>query len=76
MQRLNVRCNIFSADHPKSDGQSENMICTLSFMFCNAVQFSPSELKRLSFTLKFEDSALCHNSTYLDQFEVILGYIF
>lgn len=37
MQLLSVRLNISTADHPKTDGQSENLVRTLANMLCSFI---------------------------------------
>lgn len=70
---LNVRLNMSTADHPATDGQSENVIRTLSNMIRASIQKSPNNWDAILSILQFEYNTSVHSSTGLSPFEVELG---
>lgn len=72
---LNIKKNIASKGHPKSDGQSENTIRTLSQMQRRIIQKKPMEWYFFLSELKFEYNAIEHKSTKLTPFKIDLGYV-
>ncbi len=75
MELLNVRLNMASKDHPQTDGQSENMIHTLSNMLRGVIQREPEKWQNSLSTLEFEYNRSIHASTGVAPFEVEIGRI-
>lgn len=71
----NVRLKMSTADHPQTDGQSENMIRTLSNMIRSFIQKFPLDWDTALSQLEFEYNCAKHKSTGLAPFEVELGYV-
>lgn len=75
MQMWNVKLNLSTADHPQTDGQSENLIKTLSNMIRSVVQKAPKDWDLALPELDFEYNCLQHASTGLSPFEVDIGRV-
>ena len=74
-QMSNVKLNMSTADHQQTDGQSENMIRTLSNMIISFIQKDPLNWEMALCQLEFEYNSSTHKSTGLAPFEVDLGRI-
>jgi len=72
---LNIRLNMSTADHPQTDGQSENMIRTLSSMLRSSIQKAPKDWDRALSRFEFEYNASKNASTGLSPFEIDIGTV-
>lgn len=75
VQLLNIECNLSTANHPETDGQSENIIRTLSNMLKSSIQKSPKDWDKVLSIVEFEYNSAKHKSTGLSPFEVDIGRI-
>ena len=75
MELINIRLNMATKDHPQTDGQSENMICTLSAMLRSSIQKMPHQWHTMLSELEFIYNSSKNASTGLAPFEVDIGYI-
>ena len=71
----NTKLNMSSRDHPQTDGQSENMIRTLSNMIRSFIQRRPEDWDVALSTLEYEYNCAKHKTTGLAPFEVDIGRI-
>ena len=74
-QQLNIKLNMSTASHPQTDGQSENLIRTLSGMLRGYIQKDEQNWDTVLSILEFEYNSTKHNSTQLSPFEVDIGYV-
>ena len=72
---LNIRLNKSTADHPQTDGQSENLIRTLCNMPRSSIQKVPMNWDQDLSVFEFEYNSSKHGSTGLSPFEVDMGRI-
>lgn len=70
---LSIKLNLSTTDHPQTDGQSENLIKTLSFMLRNCIQKTPESWDIALSQFEFEYNSSKHTSTKLSPFEIDLG---
>ena len=75
MQMMNVKQKMSTADHHQTDGQSENVIRTLSNMIRSVVQQGKGDWDLALPELEFEYNRYKHASTGLSPFEVDTGRI-
>lgn len=62
-------------DHPQTDGQSENMIRTLSNMIRGFIQKAPQDWDTVLSCLEYEYNCAKHKTTELAPFEVDVGRV-
>lgn len=72
---LDIKLNLSTANHPQTDGQSENMIRTLSNMLRDCIQKEPKSWDNALSQFEYEYNCSKHTSTKLSPFEAELGFI-
>ena len=71
----NVRLNMSTADHAQTDGQSENMIRTVSNMLRTSIQNDQCNWDLVLSEMEYQYNSSKHASTGLTPFEVDIGRI-
>lgn len=72
---LKIKLHMATKGHPQTDGQSENMIRTLSAMIRSTVQKNPKNWDYMLSELEFHYNAAPNKGTGITPFEVDLGRI-
>ncbi|CDF35428.1 unnamed protein product [Chondrus crispus] len=71
----NVSLNMSTRDHPQTDGQSEDMIRTLSNMIRGFIQKAPQDWDTVLSCLEYEYNCAKHKTTELAPFEIDVGRV-